>query len=175
MKPSLPSYVCFMNIFNKYIEHTKSDYDSILHKIDTIVERIHKHFKYSDEQNLILEKNREKSKAIAGDHAAMTVKQIQTKKELKEIESNLADGMNEYGDEQAALLRLNMAIVEERACQWSLFQVCLFCSHKVLQYTGCFVSNFAISNSCSSKAKKCKQIFEKWKKNPTAWVWNAPV
>ena len=151
MKPSLPSYVCFMNIFNKYIEHTKSDYDSILHKIDTIVERIHKHFKYSDEQNLILEKNREKSKAIAGDHAAMTVKQIQTKKELKEIESNLADGMNEYGDEQAALLRLNMAIVEERACQWSLFQVCLFCSHKVLQYTGCFVSNFAISNSCSSK------------------------
>ena len=123
MKPSLPSYVCFMNIFNKYIEHTKSDYDSILHKIDTIVERIHKHFKYSDEQNLILEKNREKSKAIAGDHAAMTVKQIQTKKELKEIESNLADGMNEYGDEQAALLRLNMAIVEERACQWSLFQV----------------------------------------------------
>ena len=30
--------------------------------------------------------------------------------------------MNEYGDEQAAMLRLNMAIVEERTCQWSLFQ-----------------------------------------------------
>ena len=94
MKPSLPSYVCFMNIFNKYIEHTKSDYDSILHKIDTIVERIHRHFKYSDEQNLILEKNREKSKAIAGDHAAMTVKQIQTKKELMS-DSKPAGGSNE--------------------------------------------------------------------------------
>ena len=38
------------------------------------------------------------------------------------IETHLADGMNEYGDEQAAMLRLNMAIVEERTCQWSLFQ-----------------------------------------------------
>ena len=52
----------------------------------------------------------------------MTMKHIQSKKELKEIESHLADGMNEYSDEQAAMLRLNMAIVEERTCQWSLFQ-----------------------------------------------------
>ena len=122
LKPSLPSYICFMNIFNKYIEHTKGEYDNILNKIETIVQRIEKHFEYSEEQNLILEKNREKSKSIAADHAAMTVKQIQTKKELKEIENNLEDGMNEYGEEQAAMLRLNMAIVEERACQWSLYQ-----------------------------------------------------
>ena len=38
--------------------------------------------------------------AIVTDHQAMTMKHIQTKKELKEIESHLADGMNEYGDEQ---------------------------------------------------------------------------
>ena len=122
MKPSLPSYICFMNIFNKYIEHTKGEYYNILEKIETIVKRIKQHFEYSEEQNLILEKNREKSKSIAADHAAMTVKQIQTKKELKEIESHLNDGMTEYAEEQAAMLRLNMAIVEERACQWSLFQ-----------------------------------------------------
>ena len=30
--------------------------------------------------------------------------------------------MNEYSEEQAAMLRLNMAIVEERTCQWSLYQ-----------------------------------------------------
>ena len=30
--------------------------------------------------------------------------------------------MNDYADERAAVLRLNMAIVEERTCQWSLFQ-----------------------------------------------------
>ena len=59
---------------------------------------------------------------IVLDHQAMQMKHIQTKKELKEIEAQLTDGMNEYGDEQAAMLRLNMAIVEERTCQWSLFQ-----------------------------------------------------
>ena len=30
--------------------------------------------------------------------------------------------MNEYSEEQASMLRLNMAIVEERTCQWSLYQ-----------------------------------------------------
>jgi len=30
--------------------------------------------------------------------------------------------MNDYADERASVLRLNMAIVEERTCQWSLFQ-----------------------------------------------------
>ena len=34
----------------------------------------------------------------------------------------LFTGMNEYSEEQASMLRLNMAIVEERTCQWSLYQ-----------------------------------------------------
>ena len=122
MKPSLASYVSFMNIFNKFIEATIKDYQEIVEKIETIVGYINKHFDFSSEQMLILEKNRDKSKTIVGEHQAMTMKHIQTKKELKEIEGHLADGMNEYGDEQAAMLRLNMAIVEERTCQWSLFQ-----------------------------------------------------
>ena len=45
------------------------------------------------------------------------------KKELGHVESVLDQGMNEYSEEQASMLRLNMAIVEERTCQWSLFQV----------------------------------------------------
>ena len=47
------------------------------------------------------------------------------KKELGHVESVLDQGMNEYSEEQASMLRLNMAIVEERTCQWSLFQVLL--------------------------------------------------
>ncbi len=47
---------------------------------------------------------------------------IQTKKELVEIEALAAETMNDYADERASVLRLNMAIVEERTCQWSLFQ-----------------------------------------------------
>ena len=35
----------------------------------------------------------------------------------------MEQGMGEYSEEQASMLRLNMAIVEERTCQWSLFQV----------------------------------------------------
>ena len=36
--------------------------------------------------------------------------------------SKVEEGMGDYGDERASVLRLNMAIVEERTCQWSLFQ-----------------------------------------------------
>jgi hypothetical protein len=122
MRATLSSYVCFMNIFNQFIHTTLEDFEAILNKIQTIEAHIGKHFDFSTEQMLILEKNREKSKSIVADHQAMTMKHIQTKKELKEIEGHMADGMNEYGDEQAAMLRLNMAIVEERTCQWSLFQ-----------------------------------------------------
>ena len=49
-----------------------------------------------------------------------------TKKELGQVEALLEQGMNEYSEEQASMLRLNMAIVEERTCQWSLFQVIIF-------------------------------------------------
>ena len=122
IKPNLSSYVCFMKIFNKYIFQTIQEHEEIIAKIETIVSYINKHFEFSTEQTLTLEKNKDKSKAIVVDHQAMTMKHIQSKKELKEIESHLADGMNEYSDEQAAMLRLNMAIVEERTCQWSLFQ-----------------------------------------------------
>lgn len=122
MKPNLSSYVCFMKIFNKYTFDTIKDHETIINKIEKIVGHINKHFEFSTEQMLTLEKNKDKSKMIVLDHQAMQMKHIQTKKELKEIEAQLTDGMNEYGDEQAAMLRLNMAIVEERTCQWSLFQ-----------------------------------------------------
>ena len=105
MKPNLSSYVCFMKIFNKYTFDTIKDHETIINKIETIVGHINKHFEFSTEQMLTLEKNKDKSKAIVLDHQAMQMKHIQTKKELKEIESQLADGMNEYGDEQAAMLR----------------------------------------------------------------------
>jgi hypothetical protein len=52
----------------------------------------------------------------------LTVSHIQTKKELVEIDALVEEGMGDYGDERASVLRLNMAIVEERTCQWSLFQ-----------------------------------------------------
>ena len=52
----------------------------------------------------------------------LTVSHIQTKKELVEIDALVEEGMADYGDERASVLRLNMAIVEERTCQWSLFQ-----------------------------------------------------
>lgn len=122
IKPSLSSYVCFMRIFNKYISDTIEDHEEIIGKIEKIVGYINKHFEFSSEQMLTLERNKEKTKSIVLDHQNMSMKHIQSKKELKEIESHLTDGMNEYGDEQAAMLRLNMAIVEERTCQWSLFQ-----------------------------------------------------
>merc|ERR1712051_92893 len=109
IKPNLSSYVCFMKIFNKYIFQTIQEHEEIIAKIETIVSYINKHFEFSTEQTLTLEKNKDKSKAIVVDHQAMTMKHIQSKKELKEIESHLADGMNEYSDEQAAMLRLNMA------------------------------------------------------------------
>ena len=53
----------------------------------------------------------------------LTVNLQAIKKELGHVESVLDQGMNEYSEEQASMLRLNMAIVEERTCQWSLFQV----------------------------------------------------
>ena len=122
MSPNLSSYVCFMRIFNQYIKETIKDHEDIIARIESIVNHINKHFEFSSEQMLTLEKNKDKTKTIVTDHQGMTMKHIQTKKELKELESHLSDGMNEYSDEQAAMLRLNMAIVEERTCQWSLFQ-----------------------------------------------------
>ena len=70
-----------------------------------------------------LEKMKEKSKAAVVDHQNFTVNLQATKKELVQVEALLEQGMNEYSEEQASMLRLNMAIVEERTCQWSLFQV----------------------------------------------------
>ncbi len=122
VKADLNSYVAFMEVFMKFIKTTIQDYQEILSKIETIVSHVQKHFEFSTEQMLILEKHREKSKATVAEHQAMMVKHVQTKKELKDIEIQISDGMNEYSDEQAAMLRLNMAIVEERTCQWSLFQ-----------------------------------------------------
>ena len=52
----------------------------------------------------------------------LTVSHIQTKKELVELDALVEESMNDYADERASVLRLNMAIVEERTCQWSLFQ-----------------------------------------------------
>jgi len=52
----------------------------------------------------------------------LAVSHIQTKKELVEIDALVEESMADYGDERASVLRLNMAIVEERTCQWSLFQ-----------------------------------------------------
>jgi hypothetical protein len=52
----------------------------------------------------------------------LTVSHIQTKKEQVEIDALVEESMNDYADERASVLRLNMAIVEERTCQWSLFQ-----------------------------------------------------
>ncbi len=122
VKADLTSYVAFMEVFMRFIKATIKDYQEILGKIETIFSHVQKHFEFSTEQMLILEKHRDKSKSTIAEHQAMTVKHVQTKKELKDIEVHISDGMNEYSDEQAAMLRLNMAIVEERTCQWSLFQ-----------------------------------------------------
>jgi hypothetical protein len=49
------------------------------------------------------------------------VSHIQTKKELVEIDALVDESTADYADERSSVLRLNMAIVEERTCQWSLF------------------------------------------------------
>ena len=64
IKPNLSSYVCFMRIFNKYIKQTIQEHEEIIAKIETIVSYINKHFEFSSEQMLTLEKNKDKSKVI---------------------------------------------------------------------------------------------------------------
>ena len=119
---NLSSYVCFIEIFKKYIKLSLESYEEVLQKIKKIVTRIKRHFEFSEDQIGTLDKMKDKAKHTSHEHQTVSVNSVQTKKELAEVESLITQGMNEYSEEQASMLRLNMAIVEERTCQWSLYQ-----------------------------------------------------
>ena len=122
ISPDLSSFVNFVEIFLKQVKTSLKYYEEILAKIQFTLEKIQKHSEFSDSQVVQLDQMKENSKSSVLEHQNMTIKLQATKKELAEVEGFIDQDMSEYGEEQAAMLRLNMAIVEERTCQWSLFQ-----------------------------------------------------
>ena len=91
---NLNSYVCFIEIFKKYIKLSLQSYEEVLQKIRKIVTRIQTHFEFSEDQVVNLDKMKEKAKLTSQEHQNVSVNSVQTKKELAEVESLITQGMN---------------------------------------------------------------------------------
>ena len=89
---NLSSYVCFIEIFKKYIKLSLQSYEEVLEKIRKIVSRIKNHFETSDDQVVNLDKMKEKAKLTSQEHQNLSVNSVQTKKELAEVESLVTQG-----------------------------------------------------------------------------------
>ena len=64
----------------------------MLKKIRKIVTRIERHFEFSEDQVVNLDKMKEKSKLTSQEHQNVSVNSVQTKKELAEVESLITQG-----------------------------------------------------------------------------------
>ena len=91
---NLNSYVCFIEIFKKYIKLSLKSYEEVLQKIRKIVTRIQTHFEFSEDQVVNLDKMKEKAKLTSQEHQNVSVNSVQTKKELAEVESLITQGIN---------------------------------------------------------------------------------
>ena len=89
---NLSSYVCFIEIFKKYIKLSLQSYEEVLEKIRKIVTRIKNHFDTSEDQVVNLDKMKEKAKLTSQEHQNVSVNSVQTKKELAEVESLVTQG-----------------------------------------------------------------------------------
>ena len=89
---NLSSYVCFIELFKKYIKLSLKSYEEVLQKIRKIVTRIERHFEFSEDQVVNLDKMKEKSKLTSQEHQNVSVNSVQTKKELAEVESLITQG-----------------------------------------------------------------------------------
>ena len=90
---NLSSYVCFIEIFKKYIKLSLQSYEDVLQKIRKIVTRIKNHFEFSEDQVVNLDKMKEKAKLTSQEHQNVSVNSVQTKKELAEVESLITQGI----------------------------------------------------------------------------------
>ena len=89
---NLSSYVCFIELFKKCIKLSLQSYEEVLQKIRKIVARIERHFEFSEDQVVNLDKMKEKSKLTSQEHQNVSVNSVQTKKELAEVESVITQG-----------------------------------------------------------------------------------
>ena len=90
---NLNSYVCFIDIFKKYIKLSLQSYEEVLQKIRKIVTRIERHFEFSEDQVVNLDKMKEKSKLTSQEYQNVSVNSVQTKKELAEVEALITQGI----------------------------------------------------------------------------------
>ena len=95
---NLNSYVCFIEIFKKYIKLSLQSYEEVLQKIRKIVTRIQTHFEFSEDQVVNLDKMKEKAKLTSQEHQNVSVNSVQTKKELAEVESLITQGINFWNE-----------------------------------------------------------------------------
>ena len=89
---NLSSYVCFIELFKKYIKLSLKSYEEVLEKIRKIATRIKHHFEFSEDQVVNLDKMKEKAKLTSQEHQNVSVNSVQTKKELAEVESLITQG-----------------------------------------------------------------------------------
>ena len=92
MPSNLSSYVCFIEIFKKYIKLLLESYEEVLQKIRKIVTRINRHFEFSEDQVVNLDKMKDNAKHTSHEHQNVNVNSVQTKKELAEVESLITQG-----------------------------------------------------------------------------------
>ena len=109
----LSSYVCFIEIFKKYIKLSLQSYEEVLKKIGKIVSRIERHFEFSEDQVVNLDKMKEKSKLTSQEHQNVSVNSVQTKKELAEVESLITQGIftaSYYHVSQLLILKITISL-----------------------------------------------------------------
>lgn len=120
--PDLSSYLTFVNIFKTKLGSSTKSFDEFLLKLNRLVTRILEHFCFSGEQLQNLDRMKDQLRATVQMHQKVSMDSVGTRKEIGEVEQLIGQLASEHSEEQSAMLRLNMAIVEERTCQWSLFQ-----------------------------------------------------